>query len=101
MSAKASIKYLTKEEIIKSLEARLGVRRFTLFHEEVKRETGMDISYSHLFNIVRGDREPNQVVMKYLGGEVVKGETEYKVYQIGRPAKRSARKRSAKGRDKR
>lgn len=84
----APARYLTKEEIIKELKLHLGKRRFTVFWEEVNRQTGMSISYSHLFNIVRGIREPNEVVMRYLGGEVDKSE----IYRIDRPGKSRGKK---------
>jgi hypothetical protein len=79
--------YLTKEEIIQQLKNRWAGRKFVVFWKEVMNMTGMDVSYSHLFNIVRGVREPNEVVMKYLGGTVEKSV----VYQIQKPTKRGKR----------
>jgi hypothetical protein len=76
----ASAIYRTRDEIIAQLEARRNGRTVKSLHVEVERETGMKISYSHLFNILRGRREPNPAVMKYLGGTVEK--TVSVVYQI-------------------
>jgi len=76
----ASAIYRTRDEIIAQLEARRNGRTVKSLHSEVERETGMKISYSHLFNILRGRREPNPAVMKYLGGTVEK--TVSVVYQI-------------------
>jgi hypothetical protein len=87
----ASAIYLTRDEIIAQLEARRNGRTVKSLHVEVERETGMKISYSHLFNILRGRREPNPAVMKYLGGTVEK--TVSVVYQItgGRRGDRGGR----------
>jgi hypothetical protein len=88
----ASAIYRTRDEIIAQLEARRNGRTVKSLHVEVERETGMKISYSHLFNILRGRREPNPAVMKYLGGTVEK--TVSVVYQIsgGRGGGRGGRR---------
>lgn len=79
--------YLTPGQIRQRLVHRRAGRGLAEWHAEVERLTGMAISPSHLSNIEAGRKQPNDVVMKYLGGQRIEGET---VYQIaaGRKVKR-------------
>jgi transcriptional regulator with XRE-family HTH domain len=81
--------YPTAIEIRKRLVGRRANRKLSVFHAEVERLTGMKVSKSHLANILSGEKQPNDIVMRYLGGTVEKRV----VYQIGSS---NSRKRKAK-----
>ena len=75
-----SVEYLTITEIRQRLIVRRKSRKLADFHTEVERLSGMRISKSHLANILSGEKNPNEVVMAYLGGGI---EEKRKVYWIG------------------
>ena len=81
--------YLTIDEIRNRLAIRRKGRKLAEFHAEVERLSGMRLSKSHLANILSGEKNPNEVVMAYLGGGV---EEKRKVYWLGGSAKRKAKR---------
>jgi transcriptional regulator with XRE-family HTH domain len=84
----ASPEYPTIGDIQKRLVARRSRRKLSVFHAEVERMTGMRISKPHLANILSGKRQPNEIVMRYLGGTVEKRV----VYQINSAGKRKGKR---------
>lgn len=77
--------FLTESEVVVRLrERRRPFKTFKAFWQDVRRVTGMEISYPHLFNILKGKQEggdngrsPNECVLRYLGGSAAN------VYQVG------------------
>ena len=69
---------------------RRGFKTVQLMLDDMRRQAGagFKLSLPHLFNILRGDRAPNECVLKYLGGSVVERQVEYR---IERPTKARAK----------
>jgi hypothetical protein len=65
--------YLTSDQIVETLKARKGTMPVEQFRREIEAKTGMEISYSHLVNILRWDsrtkrgRAPNECVLNFIG----------------------------------
>ena len=80
------IEYLTKEQVAERLKVRKGLRSLGQLRDEIVRVTGGELSYSHLSNIMHCKRDPNEAVLKYLGGSAAN------VYQINGPKLNGNRK---------
>lgn len=79
--------YLNSKQIAGALRDRSdALGGFRNLYIEVKKMTGMEILYSHLFNIMCSRRSPNECVLRYLGG------TTANVYRIDRPGKSRGKK---------
>ena len=68
---KMGARTVTEDQLRLDLVARKGSMDLEQYRDQIKRVTKVEVSASHLSNMMRGERTLSDVVLKYLGWERV------------------------------